>query len=266
LPEQFEKANTPEVDVIRQYLAKKNAPADVQGALKTLSDLTGGGEHFREIPRIIEHGGGDCDNVASWRAAELRELGVNAKPYITWRQRPDGGMTYHVICRLPDGSSEDPSLLLGMGGEARRADREEEERKLGERMGDLLSGNLSSTYGPGETLLGIAAATPLSAQGGLPGDFGQGLQYSIPFQTDDAYADWSPTRPQAYFANPYYPQMTPTSGPIFNTLMRDSDGFDDRFDGLPAYGLPTYGLPAYGFVAPSMRRSAKRLLRRYSGG
>ena len=82
------------------------------------------------------------------------------------------------------------------------------------------------------TLLGIAAATPLSAQGGLPGDFGQGLQYSIPFQTDDAYADWSPTRPQAYFSNPYYPQMTPTSGPIFNTLMRDADDFDDRFDGL----------------------------------
>ena len=85
------------------------------------------------------------------------------------------------------------------------------------------------------TLLGIAAATPFSAQGGLPGDFGQGLQYSIPFQTDDAYADWSPTRPQAYYQNPYYPQMTPTSGPVFNTLMRDSDrdDIDDRFDGLP---------------------------------
>ena len=254
VPEQFQKANIPEVDVVRQYLAKKNAPADVHAALKTLSDLTGGGEHFREIPRIIEHGGGDCDNVASWRAAELRELGVNAKPYITWRQRPDGGTTYHVIVRWPDGSSEDPSLLLGMGGALREHDRKEEESKLGERMGALLAGDR-------ETIFGATAATPLSAQGGLPGDFGQGLQYSIPFQTDDAYADWSPTRPQAYFANPYYPQMTPTSGPIFNTLMRDSDDFDDRFD-----GLPTYGLPSYGFVAPSMRRSAKRMLRRYSGG
>jgi hypothetical protein len=95
---------------------------------------------------VITH---NCDNVASWRAAELRELGVNAKPYITWRQRPDGGYTYHVVTRYPDGTIEDPSLLLGMGGIARDADRKEEERKLGERMGDLLSGNIATTFGTG---------------------------------------------------------------------------------------------------------------------
>ena len=97
---------------------------------------------------VITH---NCDNVASWRAAELRELGVNAKPYITWRQRPDGGTTYHVIVRYEDGSSEDPSLLLGMGSPGREADRQEEERKLGERMGDLLSGNYASTFGNGRS-------------------------------------------------------------------------------------------------------------------
>jgi hypothetical protein len=144
VPAQFEKEAVPEVAIVRAYLESKNAPADVLSAFKVLADSVGGGEHFREIPRIIENGGGDCDNVASWRVAELRELGINAKPYITWRTRPDGGTTYHVIVMWPDGSSEDPSLLLNMGGEARRADRMEEERKLGERMADLVTGNWDS--------------------------------------------------------------------------------------------------------------------------
>lgn len=98
------------------------------------------GEVFRDIPRIIENGGGDCDNVASWRAAEIRHrLGIATKPYITWRKRPDGGTTYHVIVLWPDGSSEDPSLLLGMGGADRDKDRREEERKLGERAGEMIA-------------------------------------------------------------------------------------------------------------------------------
>lgn len=55
------------------------------------------------------------------------------------------------------------------------------------------------------------------------------LQYTIPFQTDDSYEDWSPTRPQAYYANPLYPNMNfgPSGGgPIFNTRMRDADDID----------------------------------------
>ena len=140
VPEQFKQSDVPEIGAISEYLASSKAPKAVQNALKTVSQMCGGGEHFRDIPRIIENGGGDCDNVAAWRTAELRHLGVAAKPYITWRQRPDGGMTYHVIVLWPDGSSEDPSLLLGMGGPGREPDRREEERKLGERTGDFLQG------------------------------------------------------------------------------------------------------------------------------
>lgn len=88
----------------------------------------------------------NCDNVASWRAAELRELGIRAQPYITWRRRPDGGMTYHVIVRWPDGTAEDPSLLLGMGGAAKEQDRREEERKLAERMVDFIEGIKAKKY------------------------------------------------------------------------------------------------------------------------
>jgi len=75
----------------------------------------------------------NCDNVCAWRAAELRQSGIHAMPYITHRQRQDGGTTYHAIVRWPDGSSEDPSLLLGMGGPDREMDRAEERRKNAER-------------------------------------------------------------------------------------------------------------------------------------
>lgn len=109
------------------------------------------GEVFRDIPRILENGGGDCDNLASWRAAELRSrLGIAASPYITWRKRADGGTTYHVICRYEyDGSSEDPSLLLGMGGESKATERAEEVSKLAERAAEMLLALRS----PGQTQL-----------------------------------------------------------------------------------------------------------------
>lgn len=212
-PAQFEQEDVPEMKTLGEYLARKGAPDSVMGAYKSVAGMVGNGEHFRDIPRIIENGGGDCDNVASWRAAELCELGIAAKPYITWRKRPDGGTTYHVVVLWPDGTHEDPSLLLGMGGESRAADRKEEERKLGERTADFIAG-----YARGakrDTVFGLGAIT-------TPQDFSQ-LQYTIPFQNDDAYEDWSPTRPQGFYNNPYYPNLPSTPGgvPIFNTLLGD---------------------------------------------
>lgn len=423
VPEQFEQANLPEVAAVRAYLRKKGAPGDVTDAFNTLADQVGAGEHFREIPRILENGGGDCfprttrvlkrdgstvpvadlrigdeiwgrhrwskvqaawskgtlpvlrfhlesvhqgtwverierqrhfevtadhkvfvvseggavirvkadevfpgmsliaprrlreetsrdaapgefeftrfddgwdlrrvvssierrpevevmdlttddhyvylpdaevtvsqcDNLAPWRAAELCELGIPAQPYITWRFRPDGGTTYHVVVLWPDGTHEDPSLLLGMGGAARDPDRLEEHRKLGERCADLVSGNLETIFGARgrrrATILGhvrdpddgdyVFGTSPVlnaaqSAGGSVPTTTGPfALQYTIPFQTDDSYEDWSPTRPQAFYANPLYPGgLVSQSGPLFNTLLRDEDyDFEDRFDGLTA--------------------------------
>lgn len=108
----------------------------------------------------------NCDNVAAWRVAELRELGIEAKPYITWRRRKDGGMTYHVIVLWPDGSSEDPSLLLGMGGEGRTPDREQEEAKLAERSADLVHGLL--TRRRGAPPLTVTSTSPEEHLDGLP--------------------------------------------------------------------------------------------------
>lgn len=230
VPEQFERADVPELGVLERYIADNKAPDRVKAALKSIAGQVGGGEHFRDIPRIIENGGGDCDNVASWRAAELCEMGVPARPYITWRERADGGTTYHVIVMFDDGTSEDPSLLLGMGGAARAADRKEEERKMGERLGDFIAGySRGKRSAKSDTIFGAAIYTPQN--------YNQ-LQYTLPFQNDDAYEDWSPTRPQGYYANPFFPNLPSTSGgmPIFNTRIRDVDDLDDfdrsdRFDG-----------------------------------
>jgi len=235
VPAQFEKADVPEIAMLRTFLEEKNAPSRLFDALDKIYNIVGGGEIFREIPRIIENGGGDCDNVASWRAAELRELGINACPFITWRTRSDGGMTYHVIVRWPDGSSEDPSLLLGMGGAARARDREEEERKLGERLGNYVQafkvrgGQVADALirsGASDQITGLVLGktrpqTILGAAINSPQNYNQ-LQYTIPFQTDDAYEDWSPTRPQAYYMDTRYPPgsiLNNAGGPIFNTLL-----------------------------------------------
>ncbi len=155
LPAQFEKEQVPEVGTVLEYLTKANAPSDVKRAFKTLSNQVGGGETFRDIPRIIENGGGDCDNVACWRTAEIRHhLGVAAKPYITWRDgQTSGSKVYHVVTIWPDGSSEDSSLLLGMGGPERDADRREEERKLGERAGEMLDALRAP---PAQAIAGVA--------------------------------------------------------------------------------------------------------------
>ncbi len=142
-PSQFAGGECEEVRVLRAALGRSvqgkvgDALAKVQGVL--------GGEHFCDIGVILELGKIDCDGLACWRAAELRQAGIKAMPYMTQRQRPDGGTTYHALVRWPPfatvnyATSEDPSLLLGMGGEARAKDRAEEIRKNQERCDILKS-------------------------------------------------------------------------------------------------------------------------------
>ena len=131
VPEQFQKAKNSPLRVISEAL-KNTRDRKVLEALDEINAMCGG-EHFRDIPALIENREGDCDNVACYRVAELRHRGIAAQPYITWRRRPTGGMTYHALVRWPDGSSEDPSLLLGMGGEEKAKERAEEIRKNAER-------------------------------------------------------------------------------------------------------------------------------------
>lgn len=53
---------------------------------------------------------GDCEDLAAWRAAELRLEGIPARAAVlrTGRRR------FHAVVRWPDGTIEDPSIILGM--------------------------------------------------------------------------------------------------------------------------------------------------------
>ena len=59
---------------------------------------------------------GDCEDLAIWRVAELRNNGKKARAYIRYRIHPQtGGYIYHVMVQRPNGL-EDPSKILGMTG------------------------------------------------------------------------------------------------------------------------------------------------------
>ena len=78
-----------------------------------------GEEIWPDIGACLRMGGGDCEDLAAWRTAELIANGIPARP--AWRYRrvrmPSGtlGVLYHILVWTPKGF-EDPSKLLGMNG------------------------------------------------------------------------------------------------------------------------------------------------------
>jgi hypothetical protein len=76
-------------------------------------------EEFNSIPVILKAGGGDCDDLAPWRVAELIERDREpARIYITCAETQDGmgeaKRLYHIRLKRADGTIEDPSEVLGM--------------------------------------------------------------------------------------------------------------------------------------------------------
>jgi hypothetical protein len=70
-----------------------------------------GCERFLTIPKVLAAGSGDCDQLAPWRAAELRvHHGIRAMPEV----RRMGNRLWHVYVRYPNGKVEDISAVLGM--------------------------------------------------------------------------------------------------------------------------------------------------------
>lgn len=71
-----------------------------------------GRERWQLAPTTASLGYGDCEDLATWRAAELRlDHGIPAYAAV-YRAGP---RLLHVVVRFPDGSIEDPSRILGMG-------------------------------------------------------------------------------------------------------------------------------------------------------
>lgn len=111
-----------------------------------ISNCPGGNgqEQFLGVKQAFDRGRVDCEDLASWRVSELR-LGrggqkrgapprpghppativpvpfpmrpvIGARPAFYSRMTAPTIRTYHIVVAWPDGSLEDPSRQLGMGG------------------------------------------------------------------------------------------------------------------------------------------------------
>ncbi|MEK6883520.1 MAG: hypothetical protein AABY22_28085 [Nanoarchaeota archaeon] len=244
LPQQYE-GQALEVAAVRRAVVEEfgRAPREGGPVDSSLADINAlvGGERFRDYPALIEAGEGDCDQIACVRVAELRNEGVEASPYITWRRRADGGMTYHALVWWPDGSSEDPSLLLGMGGAAKAKEREEERKKLAERAKNQdrksaakrVAGKIIKEIADrkAEEVIGDASNDP---------DFGKGVFYTQAYWNDPSYENYRPGPPDAFYQDPFFPGMV-TASPFDRPALWQEGGSrfdrddDDDLDGTPEF-------------------------------
>lgn len=69
-------------------------------------------ETWDDIAIVRARGFGDCEDLASWRAAELRESGIAARSIVRRSHTP--GVAWHCVTQWPNGQIEDPSAKLGM--------------------------------------------------------------------------------------------------------------------------------------------------------
>jgi hypothetical protein len=93
-----------------------------------------GREDWQDILTTLRRGGGDCEDLATWRAADLLMRGIPARAFgrprpmlippaceegaVACHGEPQMGTLWHILVRLPNGTIEDPSKRLGMEGSA----------------------------------------------------------------------------------------------------------------------------------------------------
>lgn len=72
------------------------------------------GEQWKTIPECIADGYADCEDLSAWLVAQyIVRKGIQARGLISKKCRGKRCL-YHVRCRLPNGTIEDPSKILGM--------------------------------------------------------------------------------------------------------------------------------------------------------
>lgn len=92
------------------------APPIYRSGVVYREELPGEEELWLDVPSILEQGHADCEDLACWRAAELRaRFGIPAVADVEPRAiLPSGGVGWHAIVWLPNGQVEDPSRVMGM--------------------------------------------------------------------------------------------------------------------------------------------------------
>jgi hypothetical protein len=73
-------------------------------------------EDWLDWVEVNQQGGGDCEDLAAYRAAELIVNGETARPVFHRVLLPDGRTLFHIFIERANGVLEDPSRLLGMPG------------------------------------------------------------------------------------------------------------------------------------------------------
>lgn len=67
-----------------------------------------GQDHWATVPEVLKQGWGDCEDLAGWRAAELRQMGEHAHAVAV---KTRSGKWHAVVLRA-DCSVEDPSRIV----------------------------------------------------------------------------------------------------------------------------------------------------------
>ena len=107
----------------RIYLRTHNAPKLYESGIRYEEEPAGQPyEDFAAVPVVLSRGWADCDDLVSWRIAELRNEGENAKVRLKWQwDSSRKARMFHVLVRRANGQVEDPSLRLGMGNHKKQA-------------------------------------------------------------------------------------------------------------------------------------------------
>jgi len=96
-------------------MRKRRLPGIYSGRVRYQREPAGR-EQWQTAPEVLRAGVGDCEDLAAWRAAELRMLGIPARAEVV----RTGPKKFHAVVMYPDGRMEDPSLRLGMGRKKRQ--------------------------------------------------------------------------------------------------------------------------------------------------
>lgn len=104
-----------QVKINQIYLRTHSVPPLYKSGVRYQNEpVDGSCEEFATIEPVYTRGWGDCDDLAPWRCAELRNNGEKAKIRIQWKRQKSGRKLFHIVVRRGDGSIEDPSRILGM--------------------------------------------------------------------------------------------------------------------------------------------------------
>ena len=114
-----EKAPGKMVSVVQRQMSMRQLEVeqpDIRQTRMHYQEEPLGQEDWKDIPTCLQDGIADCEDLACWRAAELTvRHGIQARPFFSYKVRPNGSYLYHIKVKYPDGTEEDPSRKLGMG-------------------------------------------------------------------------------------------------------------------------------------------------------